>query len=125
MMRVSQNVPPLRGRFKGGAPLQRCNSESFSVAVSAAEVKNNQLPRAQKRAVNETTTAARLKACFTHRVSLARLAAAALAVTALVGCSETVLIEGGSLVLGTWQGIYFCEFDGPRSRTVIVQVRGE
>jgi len=40
----------------------------------------------------------------------------------LIGCSETVLVESGELVLGTWQGIYFCEFDGPRSRTVYVRV---
>jgi secondary thiamine-phosphate synthase enzyme len=45
--------------------------------------------------------------------------------SSLVGCSQTVLIDNASLVLGTWQGIYFCEFDGPRSRTVTVQVRGE
>ncbi|MBN2136564.1 MAG: YjbQ family protein [Sedimentisphaerales bacterium] len=43
----------------------------------------------------------------------------------LVGCSEQVLIKGGSLVLGTWQAVYFCEFDGPRSRRVSIQVRGE
>jgi secondary thiamine-phosphate synthase enzyme len=43
--------------------------------------------------------------------------------SSLLGCSEQVLIEGGSLQLGTWQGIFFCEFDGPRSRKVIVQVR--
>ncbi len=42
----------------------------------------------------------------------------------LVGASEQVLIHNGRLTLGTWQGIYFCEFDGPRSRNVIVQVRG-
>ena len=40
----------------------------------------------------------------------------------LVGASETIMIEKGSLVLGTWQGIFFCEFDGPRSRTVIVKI---
>jgi len=40
--------------------------------------------------------------------------------SSLVGCSETVLVAGGSLVLGTWQGIFFCEFDGPRTRTVMV-----
>jgi secondary thiamine-phosphate synthase enzyme len=40
----------------------------------------------------------------------------------LTGCSETLLVEGGSLVLGTWQGIYFCEFDGPRNRTVMVKL---
>lgn len=45
--------------------------------------------------------------------------------SSLVGCSEQVLIEDGSPVLGTWQALYFCEFDGPRNRNVIVQVRGE
>jgi secondary thiamine-phosphate synthase enzyme len=45
--------------------------------------------------------------------------------SSLVGCSEQILIKGGSMQLGTWQGIFFCEFDGPRSRRVIVQVRGE
>ena len=39
----------------------------------------------------------------------------------LVGASATVLVEGGQLVLGRWQGVYFCEFDGPRQRTVQVQ----
>jgi len=42
--------------------------------------------------------------------------------SSLVGCSETVLVSGGDLVLGTWQGVFFCEFDGPRSRRVIVRV---
>ncbi|MFH1716265.1 MAG: secondary thiamine-phosphate synthase enzyme YjbQ [Planctomycetota bacterium] len=45
--------------------------------------------------------------------------------SSLVGCSEQILIKDGSLGLGTWQGIFFCEFDGPRSRKVIVQIRGE
>jgi len=45
--------------------------------------------------------------------------------SSLIGCSEQILIKGGSLQLGTWQGIFFCEFDGPRSRKVIVQIRGE
>jgi len=40
----------------------------------------------------------------------------------LVGCSEIVLVESGKLVLGTWQGIFFCEFDGPRNRIVHVKV---
>jgi secondary thiamine-phosphate synthase enzyme len=39
-----------------------------------------------------------------------------------VGSSVTVLVEDGALVLGTWQGIYFCEFDGPRSRKFYVKV---
>jgi len=45
--------------------------------------------------------------------------------SSLLGCSEQILIKDKSLNLGTWQGIFFCEFDGPRSRKVIVQVRGE
>jgi secondary thiamine-phosphate synthase enzyme len=40
----------------------------------------------------------------------------------LTGCSETLLVEEGRLVLGTWQGIYFCEFDGPRSRKVMLKL---
>ncbi len=40
----------------------------------------------------------------------------------LVGCSETVIIQDGRLLLGTWQGIFFCEFDGPRTRRVLVKV---
>ncbi|MCK5597001.1 MAG: secondary thiamine-phosphate synthase enzyme YjbQ, partial [Candidatus Eisenbacteria sp.] len=40
--------------------------------------------------------------------------------SSLVGCSETVLVSDGALVLGTWQGVFFCEFDGPRTRTVMV-----
>lgn len=39
----------------------------------------------------------------------------------LVGQSVTVLVEGGRLVLGRWQGVYFCEFDGPREREVYVK----
>jgi secondary thiamine-phosphate synthase enzyme len=44
--------------------------------------------------------------------------------SSLVGCSETIIINKGRLVLGTWQGIYLCEFDGPRTRHVHVQVTG-
>ena len=40
----------------------------------------------------------------------------------IVGSSETILVERGRLVLGTWQGIFFCEFDGPRSRRVLTRV---
>ncbi len=45
--------------------------------------------------------------------------------SSLVGTSELILIHEGHLTLGTWQGIFFCEFDGPRSRKVIVQVQGQ
>jgi secondary thiamine-phosphate synthase enzyme len=39
-----------------------------------------------------------------------------------VGCSVTIPVEAGQLVLGTWQGVYFCEFDGPRTRRFLVKV---
>ena len=44
--------------------------------------------------------------------------------SSLMGCSLVIPVENGDLVLGTWQGIYFCEFDGPRKRKVLVQVIG-
>jgi len=44
--------------------------------------------------------------------------------TVLVGSSATVPVSGGTLVLGTWQGIFLCEFDGPRDRWVDVTVVG-
>ncbi len=41
--------------------------------------------------------------------------------TSLLGNSEWIAIENGRLVLGTWQGVYFCEFDGPRTRKVYLK----
>jgi len=42
--------------------------------------------------------------------------------SSLVGASELVIIENGHLVLGTWQSIFFCEFDGPRTRKVLISI---
>ncbi len=42
--------------------------------------------------------------------------------SSLFGASEAVIIENGTLVLGRWQGIYFAEFDGPRSREVYLKI---
>ena len=42
--------------------------------------------------------------------------------SSLVGCERTLAVRGGELRLGTWQGIWFCEFDGPRTRRVEVTV---
>lgn len=39
-----------------------------------------------------------------------------------IGCSEIVIIDNGRMLLGTWQGIYFCEFDGPRTRKFYVKI---
>jgi secondary thiamine-phosphate synthase enzyme len=45
--------------------------------------------------------------------------------SSIMGCSQEVLIEAGSLQLGTWQSLFFCEFDGPRNRGVWVKVMSE
>ncbi len=42
--------------------------------------------------------------------------------SSVIGCSQTLLIENRAPLLGTWQGVYFCEFDGPRSRRYFVKV---
>lgn len=44
--------------------------------------------------------------------------------SSLFGCSAAVIVEAGKLRLGTWQSLFFCEFDGPRTRNVWVQVTG-
>ncbi|MCL1823897.1 MAG: secondary thiamine-phosphate synthase enzyme YjbQ, partial [Oscillospiraceae bacterium] len=41
-----------------------------------------------------------------------------------MGSSVTVIIADGRLLLGTWQGVYFCEFDGPRNRTFYIKITG-
>lgn len=51
--------------------------------------------------------------------------AAAHILSSLLGTSQSLLIENGKLVLGTWQAIYFCEFDGPRSRNVLLRIMSE
>jgi len=45
--------------------------------------------------------------------------------TSLFGASQTLFIEEGRLVLGTWQSIFFCEFDGPRTRKILVRPTAE
>lgn len=45
--------------------------------------------------------------------------------SSMIGFSEQVIIEDGRLVLGVWQGIYFCEYDGPRNRKLMVKIQGD
>jgi len=44
--------------------------------------------------------------------------------SSLIGVSETLIVADGAPLLGTWQGVYFCEFDGPRRRQVQIRVVG-
>jgi secondary thiamine-phosphate synthase enzyme len=61
---------------------------------------------------------------FPHRDSYAHSEgnSAAHIKSSLVGCEKTLIIQGGRLALGTWQGLYLCEFDGPRNREVWVKL---
>ncbi len=45
--------------------------------------------------------------------------------TSIIGSSETIAVEDGRLVLGTWQGIFLCEFDGPRTRKLDIRLMRE
>lgn len=43
----------------------------------------------------------------------------------VIGCSKTLIVEKGRLLLGRWQGVFFCEFDGPRERQLHVKLVGD
>ena len=43
----------------------------------------------------------------------------------LMGSAQTIFIEDGRPVLGTWQGVFFCEFDGPRNRSLLIKIVGD
>ena len=45
--------------------------------------------------------------------------------TSLIGAESTLIVEKGELLLGTWQGVYFCEFDGGRERRVLLKLIGK
>ena len=45
--------------------------------------------------------------------------------SSFMGVSQMVLVENNQLVLGTWQSVFFCEFDGPRQRKVVIAIEGE
>jgi secondary thiamine-phosphate synthase enzyme len=62
---------------------------------------------------------------FSGRYLHAEGNAAAHVKASLFGSSQTLLIEDGSLVLGTWQSLFFCEFDGPRTRKVLVKLTAD
>jgi len=45
--------------------------------------------------------------------------------SSMIGASQRLLVDRGKLLLGTWQALYFCEFDGPRERRVAVKIRAD
>lgn len=92
-----------------------CNVPHTTAAVTINE---NADPSVRKDILNELNKMLPWNGNYAHREgnSAAHIKAT------LVGSSISVPISGGKLALGTWQGIYFCEFDGPKRREVFVQM---
>ena len=89
--------------------------------TAAITINENTDPNVRKDMLNELLKTVPLHDEYLH----AEGNAAAHIRSSLLGASESVFVENGKLVLGTWQAIYFCEFDGPRSRTVLLRVSAD
>lgn len=86
--------------------------------TAAVTINENADPSVRKDIVNELNRLVPWNGPYTHREGNA----AAHIKSTMVGSSITIPVSCGRLALGTWQGIYFCEFDGPRHREVFVQI---
>jgi secondary thiamine-phosphate synthase enzyme len=86
--------------------------------TAAITVNENADPSVQRDILGELNRLIPLTGSYQH----AEGNSAAHIKSTLIGPSQTFLIEGGQPVLGTWQGIFFCEFDGPRTRKVWVKI---
>ena len=75
-------------------------------------------PSVRKDIVMETNKVIPLDDGYAHREGNS----AAHIKSSLLGCSAALIVADGELVLGTWQGVFFCEFDGPRARKAHVRV---
>ena len=89
--------------------------------TAAITINENTDPNVRKDMIKELLKTIPLQDDYLH----AEGNAAAHILSSLLGPSQSVLVENGKLVLGTWQAIYFCEFDGPRSRTVLLRIMAE
>ena len=86
--------------------------------TAAVTINENADPSVRKDIINELNKLVPWNGHYTHMEGNA----AAHIKSTIVGSSVSIPITGGKLALGTWQGIYFCEFDGPRHREVFVQI---
>ncbi|MCK4908528.1 MAG: secondary thiamine-phosphate synthase enzyme YjbQ [Planctomycetes bacterium] len=85
--------------------------------TAAVTINENADPSVQSDILNELNKVIPLHDNYTHSEGNS----AGHIKSTLTGCSQLLIVENGQLVLGTWQGIYFCEFDGPRSRQVHIK----
>ena len=86
--------------------------------TAAITINENADPSVREDILNDLNRMVPWNGHYTHREGNA----AAHIKSTLVGSSVSVPVSFGKLALGTWQGIYFCEFDGPRRREVFVQI---
>jgi len=88
--------------------------------TAAVTVNENADPTVSRDILKELETIVPFEDGYEHREgnSAAHLKAS------LFGPSVQLIVSGGRLLLGTWQGVYFCEFDGPRTRKLIVHIPG-
>ncbi|RMF95586.1 MAG: YjbQ family protein [Candidatus Schekmanbacteria bacterium] len=86
--------------------------------TAAVTINENADPSVQKDIIKETNKIIPFSDGYSHLEgnSSAHIKAS------LFGASENIIIEDGELLLGTWQGIYFCEFDGPRHRKAYIKI---
>ena len=86
--------------------------------TAAVTINENTDPNVKKDLLNILETVVPSKGKYLHSEGNAHAHAKA----SLIGPTITIFIESGQLVLGTWQSIYLCEFDGPRTRNVLFRV---
>lgn len=86
--------------------------------TAAVTVNESADPTVAADILDQLTRVAPAKATYLHREGNSD----AHIKSTMVGVSQAVLITGGRLLLGTWQGIFFCEFDGPRRRKIFVKI---
>ncbi len=89
--------------------------------TAAVTINENTDPNVKQDLLNILETMIPSKGKYLHNEGNAH----AHAKTSLVGSSLFVFVESGQLVLGTWQSVYLCEFDGPRTRNVLFRVTPE
>lgn len=86
--------------------------------TAALTINENTDPNVRKDMIKELLKTIPLQDDYLH----AEGNAAAHILSSLLGTSQSILVENGKVVLGTWQAIYFCELDGPRSRTILLRI---
>ncbi len=86
--------------------------------TAAVTINENADPAVIHDIIGELNKVIPLQDCYSHMEGNS----AAHIKSTLVGCSQTVIIENGTLLLGTWQSLFFCEFDGPRNRMMWIQI---